>query len=81
MADTRGPGYGSSDGGIPTWGWVTLAIAVFVVVAALLMWSGDSGQQQAGTQTTPPATSITPPAKSPATPPLTQPTTPPASKQ
>jgi hypothetical protein len=56
---------------MPTWGWVTLAIAVFVVIAALLMWGGSTGQQQAGTQANPPVTSPTPPAKSPATPPAT----------
>jgi hypothetical protein len=68
MTNTSGPGGPSSDF-LPMWGWVALAIAAVAVLGLLFTWSGDI-QQQAETQTTPPATSSpsTPP-KSPQTPP------------
>jgi hypothetical protein len=62
-----GPGTGRSDG-MPTWGWAALALAVFLAIAGLLMWGGSPTQQQAGTQTTPPASTMIPPARSPANP-------------
>jgi hypothetical protein len=77
MADTRGPGYGSSNTGMPMWGWVAAVIAVIVVLGLIFAWSGDSTQQQAGTPTSQNTTTTPPPAKVPApTPPAN--TTPPA---